>query len=161
MSIAYYSRKRINPQDLETEPKFYPAPFYISEVGINKIGAEISESMSLTKSDVIAVINGLLEAVPKYLMMGYKVRLENFGRFRISFSAPNQAFENAENVNAEGIGALKILFSPDPMLKDKLKKPDFVKIDARFLPPKDSEVSEQSEAQGEEVAAEAEAVPAT
>lgn len=153
MSIAYYSRRRSNPQDLEAEPKFYPAPFYISEVGINKIGADISESMSLTKSDVIGVINGLLEAVPKYLMMGYKVRLDSFGRFRISFSAPKQAFENAEDVNAEGVSALKILFAPDPMLKDKLKSPDFVKIDARFISPKDDEASGQGEARGEEVEA--------
>lgn len=73
----------MNPRDLEAEGKFYPAPAYIAEIGVNQLAEEISESTTLTPTEVIGVIRTLLLIVPKYMMLGYKVRLDSFGIFML------------------------------------------------------------------------------
>ena len=42
MAVPFVSRKRLNPRNLEAEGKFYPAPAYISEIGVNQIAEEIA-----------------------------------------------------------------------------------------------------------------------
>lgn len=59
MAVPFVSRKRLNPRNLEAEGKFYPAPAYISEIGVNQIAEEISQSTTLTPTEVIGVIKEL------------------------------------------------------------------------------------------------------
>ena len=44
---------------LEAEGKFYPAPAYIAEIGVNQLAEEISSSTTLTPTEVIGVIPNL------------------------------------------------------------------------------------------------------
>ena len=89
MAVPFVSRKRLNPRNLEAEGKFYPAPAYISEIGVNQIAEEISQSTTLTPTEVIGVIRSFLLTVLKYMMLGYKVRLDSFGIFKLGLiSAP-------------------------------------------------------------------------
>ena len=59
MAVPFVSRKRLNPRDLEAEGKFYPAPAYIAEIGVNQLAEEISSSTTLTPTEVIGVIPNL------------------------------------------------------------------------------------------------------
>jgi len=149
MAVPFVSRKRINPRDLKADGKFYPAPAYISEVNVNKLAEEISESTTLTATEVVGVIRSLLLTVPKYMMLGYKVRLDSFGVFKLGFKNNCKGWEKPSQVTAGDIDDVKVIFSPESMLKDKLKKPEFVKLDAKYLPSddedKDSGVKTQDE----------------
>lgn len=135
MAVPFVSRKRLNPRDLHAEGKFYPAPAYISEIGVNQLAEEISQSTTLTPTEVIGVIRSLLLTVPKYMLLGYKVRLDSFGLFKLGFKKTDtcKGYEKASEVSASDIGSVKIMFTPDSMLDRKLEKPVFVKLDARFI----------------------------
>lgn len=135
MAVPFVSRKRLNPRNLEAEGKFYPAPAYIAEIGVNQLAEDISASTTLTPTEVIGVIRSLLLTVPKYMTLGYKVRLDNFGIFKLGLknNANCKGHEKASEVTASDIAGLKVLYTPDTMLLAKLEKPEYVKIDAKYL----------------------------
>ena len=76
----------MNSQKLEAEGKFYPAPAYIAEIGVNQLAEEISQSTTLTPL-----------------------------------------------VTANDIEGIKVMYTPDAMLKAKLEKPEYVKLDAKYI----------------------------
>lgn len=125
MAIPYTIRSRRNPSNLAEPKKFYAAPFYYGEVGIEKLVSEISHSTTLTASDIVAVLRALLDTIPKYLTMGFKIRLENFGLFRLSFSAHNKGKETMKDVKSKDIDKNRILFVPDAKLKKQIEKPAY------------------------------------
>lgn len=141
MAVPFVSRKRLNPRNLEAEGKFYPAAAYISEIGVNQIAEEISQSTTLTPTEVIGVIRSFLLIVPKYMMLGYKVRLDSFGIFKLGLktSPACKGPAKATEVTANDIGGVKVLYTPDTMLNTKLEKPEYVKLDAKYLTEENSD----------------------
>jgi len=135
MSVPFVSRKRLNPRDLEAEGKYYPAPAYIAEIGVNQLAEEISASTTLTPTEVIGVIRSLLLTVPKYMLLGYKVRLDTFGLFKLGLKKAEacKGYEKASEVSANDIDGVKVMFTPDTMLGSKLERPDYVKLDAKYI----------------------------
>lgn len=135
MAVPYVSRRRMNPRDMKAEDRFYPAPAYISVIDINQLAAEISEITALTPTEVVAVIRSLLQTVPKYMMLGYKVRLDTFGILKLGLRIAQGCGGHAlaSEVSASDIESLRVMFTPDVMLKEKLKHPEFVKLDAKYL----------------------------
>ncbi|MBQ1833876.1 MAG: DNA-binding protein [Treponema sp.] len=135
MAVPFISRKRLNPQNLEAEGKFYPAPAYIAEIGVDKLAEDISQSTTLTPTEVIGVIRSLLLTVPKYMLLGYKVRLDSFGIFKLGLKnkASCWGYEKAGQVTANDIEGIRVMYTPDSMLKLKLEKPDYVKLDAKYI----------------------------
>ena len=129
------SRKRLNSRDLEADGKFYPAPAYIAEITVNQLAEEISASTTLTPTEVIGVIRSLLLTVPKYMLLGYKVRLDSFGLFKLGLKKAEscKGYEKASEVTANDIDSVKVMFTPDTMLSSKLEKPEYVKLDAKYI----------------------------
>ena len=149
MAIPFVGRKRKNPRDMDADGKFYPAPAYIAEVNVNNLAEEISESTTLTATEVIGVIRSLLLTVPKYMMLGYKVRLDSFGIFKLGLKNSCKGYQKANQVTANDIDGIKVIFSPESMLKEKLNKPVFVKLDAKYLPA-ESDTETESETDNSE-----------
>ena len=135
MSVPFVSRKRNNPLAKGAEGKFFPAAAHIAEIGVNQIAEEISQSTSLTPAEVIGVIRSLLLIVPRYLLLGYKVRLDSFGAFKLGLkkAAGCKGYDEATEVTANDIAGVKVLFAPDAMLQEGLRNPDFVNLDDRYL----------------------------
>ena len=84
MAVPFASRKHLNPRDLEAVARFYPAPAYIAEIG---------------------AIRSLLITVPKYMLLGYKVRLDSFGIFKLGVKnvATCKGHEKASKVSASNL----------------------------------------------------------
>ena len=141
MAIPFVSRKRLNPRDMDAEGKYYPAPAYISEVDVNHLAQEISYSTTLTPTEIVGVIRSLLQAVPKYMMLGYKVRLDNFGIFKLGLKNKPEfkGHEKPEDVTANDIGGIKVLFTPYVMVQENMSRPEFTKADAKYLKKKTGE----------------------
>ncbi len=135
MAVPFVSRKRLDPRNLEAEGKFYPAPAYISEIGVNQLAEEISQNTALTPTEVIGVIRSLLLTVPKYMMLGYKVRLDGIGIFKLGLKNAMlfKGHEKATEVTANDIAGVRVLYTPDTMLSAKLAKPEYVKLDAKYI----------------------------
>lgn len=106
--------KRKNPQDRSQE-KFYPAPVYNDEIGVDELSEEISFATSITPSDVKAVLEGLLNVMPKHLRRGSKIKLDRFGTFKVIFGG--NGHENAEDVTAADIDGTRIGFIGAPEMK--------------------------------------------
>lgn len=122
--MNYNVIKRGNPQK-RGEHKFYAAPEYGEIVNIRAIAEDISRSCSLTTSDVIGVVESLIEKLPTYLKNSNKVRLGDLGIMKLSFSSKGQ--EKAEDVSARDIEGVKILFIPGALLKRALTDVTFSK----------------------------------
>ena len=88
--------------------KFYPAPVYNDEIDIDELAEEISYATSMTPTDVKAVLEGLLNAMPKHLRRGAKIKLDRFGTFKVVFGG--NGHENAEDVTAADIDGTRISF---------------------------------------------------
>lgn len=125
MSIPFKATPRKNPQDKDAEAKFYASPVYHGTLDIDDISAEISEKTALTSSEVHGVINAFLSSVPKYMLLGYKVRLNGLGIFRYSFSGEGKA--TSEEVVHSDIKNERIHFTPDVKLKAKLGSPEYTR----------------------------------
>lgn len=122
--MKYSITKRINPLKRD-EVKFYATADYSDEIDIRMLAEEISKSCTLTVPDVVAVIESLLDKMPLYLKNSNKVRLGNFGIFKLSFSAEGQ--EKMEDVSAKDIKNLRVLFTPSTHLKKELSDVSYSK----------------------------------
>lgn len=133
MSIPFVSRLRKDPRTPTEAGKFYPAASYIAEINVSKLASEISDNTTLTPTEVIGVIQSFLTTIPKYMMLGYKVRLDGFGIFKLGLINGCKGHEKAVDVTANDIKGLKILFRPDGFFKLRMDKPEYVKLDAKYL----------------------------
>lgn len=84
--MKYRIVKRLNPQNNE-ESKFYAAPQYMEELAVKDLAKDISDACTLNVTDVEAVLTSLVRKLPMYLKNGFKIRLGNFGRVKLSFSS--------------------------------------------------------------------------
>lgn len=77
----------------------------------------------------------MLLTVPKYMLLGYKVRLDSFGIFKLGLKTAEtcKGHEKASNVTANDIAGVKVMYTPDSMLSAKLAKPEYVKLDAKYI----------------------------
>lgn len=122
--MLYKIIKRENPLNRE-ESKFYAEPSWTNELGVKGLCTLISNSSSVNASDVRAVIESILFHLPRELMNGTKVRLDDFGIFKLSFHSEGQDDENL--VDASKIKRPHIIFTPSTELKTALEETTYTK----------------------------------
>lgn len=118
--MKYIVIPRKNPQALEEVAKFYMQAKMLGTIKLADICQEISLSSSLTRGDVSNTIMSFLDTIPKYLKMGYSVKMDELGTFRLSLSS-----SGSDNEDEVGIGNLKgihIIFTPSVKMKDEIEK---------------------------------------
>ena len=73
--------------------------------------------------------------MPKYMLLGYKVRLDSFGIFKLGLKTAEtcKGHEKAGSITANDIAGVKVMYTPDSMLSAKLAKPEYVKLDAKYI----------------------------
>ncbi|WP_421917796.1 hypothetical protein [Marinifilum sp.] len=76
--------------------------------------------------DIISVIEGFLQIVPKTLLDGYTVDLGEFGN--MGLIAKSEGVEKEEDLNAHHIDGVKVSFRPGVLFKDDLARAKFEKI---------------------------------
>ncbi len=126
MNTPYTLRQRINPQHPENPMKFFPAPYYFGTMDFMHIAEDISKGTTLTRTDIIAVIQSFIMQIPKYMEMGYISKLDGFGSFKLAFSGEGK--ESPADVNARDIDDVHILFTPDIKLRRLIKTFKFSRI---------------------------------
>lgn len=122
--MLYRITKRANPLN-RSEEKFYAEPTWSGELNLKGLCEVISNSSSVNRSDVRAVIETLIFQLPRELMNGMKVRLDDFGIFKLSFRSEGQ--ETEDKVDASKINSIHLLFTPSTELKGTLKNTTFTK----------------------------------
>ncbi len=127
MKTPYRIRKRMNPRNMDSPAMYYPTPCYFSMVSTEMLSEEISHATTLTPADVSAVLTALSTKIISHIEMGDKVKLDNFGIFKLAFSGKGR--KEKSEVHARDIDDVHILFTPEAKLKRLIKKFSFAKKD--------------------------------
>lgn len=120
--MKFKTFKRANPLK-RSEVKFYARPNYIGTIKIDTLANEISKMCTLSTADVYAVIESLLLIFPRFLTNSMKIKLGDFGIFKISFSSLGK--KKASDIKTKDIRDVKVLFLPGKKLKRALKDMKF------------------------------------
>jgi predicted histone-like DNA-binding protein len=123
--MRYKLVERKNPQDWESQGKWYATPIYDGKVAQREISEDIVNLSSLARGDVGNVINSVIDTVPKYLVMGKSVNLGELGTFRVSFSS--EGVEDPKTFTVDKISGVRVLFTPSAELRRKLDSIRFEK----------------------------------
>jgi len=118
MSLQFNVVEKTNP--ITKEKKWYATSRLTGKRDLKNLSKDLSEVSSLSAGDVQNVIVNLVDQLPKWLMEGDSVKLDGFGTFRLSFSSEGEAVK--EDVTADSIKDIYILFEPDVAIKDRVSK---------------------------------------
>lgn len=118
MALQYLSIQRMNPQT--KEKKYYASPRLTGKRGLKDLSKDLAEVSSLSAGDVQNVIVNLIDQLPKWLMQGNSVKLDGFGSFRLSFSS--DGVETKDDVNANLIKDIRIIFDADDQIKERIAR---------------------------------------
>jgi predicted histone-like DNA-binding protein len=88
-------------------------------IDLKRIAAEIAALSSLSSGDVYNVLVNFTEALPKYLKDGYKLRLGDFGIFKVSFSS--EGVDDAKQIVPARIRNRRVLYTPGKDIKTSLE----------------------------------------
>lgn len=125
--MKYRLIQKANPLEPETERKWYGSPVKAGTINNYQLSKGIAGKSSLTRGDVMNVIENMVDEIPRYLIDGYSVNLNNFGTLRLSLSS--EGVNDPQMFTAENIKNMRVVFTPSPEFKSALQKIDFEKTD--------------------------------
>ncbi|MDO5615439.1 MAG: DNA-binding protein [Cruoricaptor ignavus] len=119
MPVKYKAVIRKNPRNPEEEGKWYPQAIANGETKLNDLADYASETSTVSKADILAVLETVLTKVSKDLSDGKIVRVGEY--FALQISVSGEASDKEEEVTSAKIKSGKILFRPGKMLANMLK----------------------------------------
>ena len=122
--MQYSIVKRQNPLNRE-ESKYYASAAYSEEIGVRQLAAEISKGCTLNTADNVAFLESFFDKMPPILKNSNRIRLDNFGIFKLSLSSEGK--DKEEDVTANDINAVRVLFTPSAKLKHELADVTYTK----------------------------------
>lgn len=125
MSVKFNVVAKKNPQDLTAAPKWYASAVGNGETTLKDLADYASETSTVSKADILAVLETTLTKVSKDLANGKIVKVGEYFTLQMSLSSEGSATE-AEVTSSKVKGA-KINFRPGKMLKDMIKLATFSK----------------------------------
>lgn len=111
MPQAFSARKFLIPGEKPRQEVFKPVPYYYGTLSTGDVADQIAEESSLTRGDVLNVLDRYQRYVIKNLQKGYKVELIGFGTVYNRFIT-EKGVESANDVKATHIRSIVPGFSP-------------------------------------------------
>ena len=121
-NMKYIILQRANPQD-RRKAKWYATPLLERRVRQAELTSQLTETLGIRYGIVRKIIQVFLEAVVRHLLAGRSVCLRPLGTLRISFTS--DGMEEPERVTPDMIRDLKIVITPDKLLKEQLSNLHF------------------------------------
>jgi predicted histone-like DNA-binding protein len=125
MSLKYQLIQKVNPQKTDAPRKFYATAVKKNEITLRQLAKEIAQISTVSTIDTIAMIESLIQLIPKHLMQGNVVRLGDFGSYSISIKS--EGIENNDQFHSNLIKGVKINFRPGKELKNAFNNVEFEK----------------------------------
>ena len=126
MSVKYSVVLRKNPAK-STEPgKYYAHAQAYGEMDFDSLCEEVNGRCTVTRADVSAVLESVLDSMNKGLANGQIVRLGNFGSFQIGVRSHGTAKEN--EFNPTMIRGTRISFRPGKLLTNMQKTLNYAQV---------------------------------
>ena len=111
MSQKYIKTKNKNTKSPAYGKYYAQAVYDEGFVGTDELAQFIQTQASVKKSDIIAVLTELGEAMKHYFEMGQKINLKGIGIFKVGFSSIGVA--KLEDCGAATITTRRVLFKPE------------------------------------------------
>ena len=125
MPITYAVKKVKNPKGIEGVNYFHGQAIKTGELTLDKLARRINNSTTVTQTDCRAVLISMKDHIIEALTEGQVVVLEDLGRFQVSLQGKcynTETLADPEFKPAEMIKGHKIIFRPDPRLKEEVRK---------------------------------------
>ena len=117
MAILFdFYRSPSAKDSVEEEEKFHARVVGSQTLGIDELVHNVSQRCTLSKGDILAVINELHDEIVTGLCDGNRVDIPGIGFFSLSLTAPKDASPAA--THAQHIGIKRIDFRADQRLKE-------------------------------------------
>ncbi|MDL2223451.1 hypothetical protein LJB98_05070 [Bacteroidales bacterium OttesenSCG-928-M11] len=117
--MKYVVIPRKNPQNWSAAPLYYLTTRSLGVVKLEQITNEIALATSLTRGDVANTIQSLLDCIPKYMKMGYSVKLGEFGTYRLTLNSFGS--EDPEDAKPTKVKRIGIGFYPSTQLRKDIQ----------------------------------------
>lgn len=106
-----YRKQQVTGEGMSAYKKWYAKAISLGEVTTKQLAEEISHSTTVTRSDIMAVLIELFEAMKTHLQNSQTVTLDEIGSFRVGIKS--RAVNSAEDVKANSITGYRIIYKPD------------------------------------------------
>src|SRR5690554_1447528 len=123
--MKYRLIQKANPLEPETERKWYASPVKAGTINNYQLSKGIAGKSSLTRGDVMNVIENMVDEIPRYLIDGYSVNLNNFGTLRLSLSS--EGVNTPDSFTGDNVKNMRVVFTPSPEFKKTLQNINFEK----------------------------------
>lgn len=110
MAVSYKIKKYVNSSS-EKNGCYFARSVVTGQMDMDAVATKIQQNCSMKKSDVLAVINELVEVITDAVQDSKKVRLDGFGSFKIGLKstiAPSVADFSQGNIKG-----FRIIFQPE------------------------------------------------
>ena len=125
MALKYRLVQKGNPSKPEDPKKYYANAVKRGDVSLRALSREIAEISTVSVVDTMAVIESLLQLIPRHVTEGDTVRLGDFGSFSVRIASRGTASEDI--FTASQIKGVKLGFRPGKELKKALDDAEFEK----------------------------------
>lgn len=125
MSVKIKAVQKKNPQKPTEPAKWYPQAIGTGETNLNDLALYASGVSTVSKADILAVLETVFEKAGKDLAEGKIVRIGE--HFTLQISVTGMPSEKENEVNGTKVKSAHILFRPGKALSDMLKLLTFKK----------------------------------
>ena len=125
MSIKFKAVQKPNLKNMAEPPKFYASAASSGKCDIDKLSRIISKNSTVSRTDVYAVIMGLLDAITDELADGNTIYMGKLGSFNVTVKSEGAV--TADEWTGAAIKSAKIVYRPGAELKNMLKTLSFEK----------------------------------
>lgn len=126
MSVKFKAVQRKNPRNLSAAPKWYPQVVGDGETNLDDLSKYASSVSTVSKGDILAVLETVFTKVSQDLSDGKIVRIGDY--FALQAGATGLPADKEEEVTANKIKSGHILFRPGKVLSETIKLMTFKKI---------------------------------
>ena len=122
--ITYKVQKTRNPKNPDAD-YFHGVAVKTGELNFEKLAKRINNSTTVTAADCYAVLKSMKDNIIEALTEGQVVVLDDLGRFQVSLQGKSynaETIQDEEFKPSEYIKGHKIIFRPDPRLKEEVRK---------------------------------------
>lgn len=121
--MKYKLIRKANPLRPGSRHKWYASAVKEGTINNYQLSKGIASKSSLTRGAVMNVIENMIDEIPRYLIEGYSVNLNNLGTLRLSLSS--NGVSEPDDFLAENIKNTRVLFTPSPDFKKILDEIQF------------------------------------
>ena len=125
MPVKIKAVQKINPQKRNEPAKWYPQAIGDGETTLNDLAAYASSVSTMSKGDILAVLETVFDKAGKDLSDGKIVRIGE--HFTLQVSITGTPSDKESEVNGSKVKSSHILFRPGKALSDMLKVLTFKK----------------------------------